>query len=376
MDQTSQLTDPTSKPQIKILYLLSYRDPMYIRTRALTAALACSEGLDVTEIINSRRGPIRYLQLLRAVLRSPRKRYDVVILGFRAIEVVPAARLLFRRTPLLLDALVSPSDALDSEGKGGRIGELAGRVLTPIERRMLTMVEGIIVDTHAQKSFYESWASLPEERVHVVPVGTDSPETGTPDRNATGKLRLLFFGTFLPLHGVDRIIEAVGSLPAGAVDLRLIGGTTDVVQRLAREHQLAPEDLDHSEWVPLQSIIEREIPAADLCLGGPFGNTPQGRRVITGKTFEALSAARPVVIGGIGELDRWGFEDRRNCLVVDQGQNQQLAEVLQWAINNRSALGSIGDEGRDLFTRTFSPSANAERLEEILGGVVASACSS
>ena len=105
------------------------------------------------------------------------------------------------------------------------------------------------------------------------------------------------------------------------------------------------------------------IARADLCLGGPFGNTDQAQRVITGKTFQFLAMEKPVVIGRI--KDNAGFEDRRNCLLVSQGDGEELARVILWCLENRDRLGDIGRNGRLLYDRLFSTECITRQLQAL-----------
>ena len=59
-------------------------------------------------------------------------------------------------------------------------------------------------------------------------------------------------------------------------------------------------NIEHSSWVPLEEL-PRLIINADLCLAGPFGNTLQANKVITGKAYQFLSLGKVSIIGKIHE---------------------------------------------------------------------------
>jgi len=107
----------------------------------------------------------------------------------------------------------------------------------------------------------------------------------------------------------------------------------------------------HHSWVNLEEL-PRWIARADVCLGGPFGNTGQARRVVTGKTYQFLAMAKPTVVGKIDEDN--GFRDKENCLLVPQGDGQALAEAIAWALANRERLKDMGKKARNLYLERFS----------------------
>ena len=99
-------------------------------------------------------------------------------------------------------------------------------------------------------------------------------------------------------------------------------------------------------------LINTEIPNADICLGGPFGNTDQARRVITGKTSQCLALGKPLIIGEIDE--KHGFVDKQDCLLVPQGNPEALVEALRWAYSHREQLALIGEQGRAIYAEKLS----------------------
>jgi glycosyltransferase involved in cell wall biosynthesis len=111
-------------------------------------------------------------------------------------------------------------------------------------------------------------------------------------------------------------------------------------------------------------LINLTIPEADLCLGGPFGNTEQARRVITGKTSQCLALGKPTIIGKIDE--DIGFVDKQNCLLVPQGNPQALAQAIQWAFDKRHQLSKIGEQGRSIYSERLSVNVIRQLLSQAL----------
>jgi glycosyltransferase involved in cell wall biosynthesis len=201
--------------------------------------------------------------------------------------------------------------------------------------------------------------------VHAIPVGAveDAPQAQNVGTNH--RLRILFYGSFLPLHGVDTILEACTVLKEMPLDLEFIG-TNEAIERKIEQQLGGATQLRYKarRWVDFSDILQSKLPNTDLCLGGPFGNTPQARRVITGKTSQALAQAVPTVVGKI-DADI-PFQHQVNCLYVSQGNAQALSDAIVWANQNRDKLVDLGLEGRKLYHEQLSLKIVSERLSDLL----------
>ena len=78
----------------------------------------------------------------------------------------------------------------------------------------------ILADTGAHKDHFCRTYGVPAGRIGVIPVGYDD-ELFDPERLSscprTGPFTVLFFGSFLPLHGVDSAVEAAASSSAATL---------------------------------------------------------------------------------------------------------------------------------------------------------------
>ncbi len=365
------MTDSSSDNALTVCYVVAYRDPDYVRTRNIRAALSRLGGYRLIDATNRRAGWSRYFETLARTVRARlRDKPDIYVLGFRGHEIFWIVRLIALGKPLVFDAFMSPSDALISEKKAGAIGRLLGYALHPLERWCLSFSDRCITDTECHRAFLATEFSLPGDKIDVVYVGAAPSDTHVAPAEAPASgddspLTVLFYGTFLPLHGMDVILRACALLRGLPIEFHIIGGRGRALRRF-REliDELALDNVRHDTWVDFEELQARVIPGADLCLGGPFGGTPQARRVITGKTFQFLAQAKPTVIGRIDEPV--GLLDRENCLLVEQGDAESLAGACRWALDNRDRLADIGKQGRRLYVEKFSVSELARQLEPAL----------
>lgn len=351
---------------MRICYVLSYRSPDYIRSSSLVSALGNLEEIILFKAINDSTGPARYLETLAKVKRIHKAhKPDIYILGFRGHELYWPLKTIIGSTPIIFDVMMSPSLALAQENQYGRLGKIASWITTPIEKKMLHDCALILTDTQAHADIFSSFYQLSPSKVKPIPVGAieDAPTMNNPGMNE--RLKIIFYGSFLPLHGFDYIAQAFFQLKHLPIDLHLIGTNEKIENQLKNKFSNDEHLRIHTKkWVPFKDLIEKELPSSDICLGGPFGNTPQANRVITGKTSQALSQAVPTIIGSIDNNEI--FIDKYNCLLVEQGNPNQIKESILWAFNNREKLQQIGNNGRELYQKHLSLRIIKRELSSII----------
>lgn len=357
-----------SRVGLRICYILSYYFPQYVRTKTLLSGLERLSGVEVYEAINQSAGPTRYLEsLLRLLWIRLRYDPDCYILGFRGTEVFWPVRLLTLGRRLIFDQMMSPYDSLLNESGRLKPGSLLAKLVYRYERALLMAADAILTDTQLHRDFLSQLFRITREKIHAIPVGADD-SLFRRDLSATGlentAFTVLFYGSFLPLHGIETILDTAEGLRHLPVQFIMIGGNR---RDLSGFHRTLAErrlfNVKHLPWVDYEELPEW-IASADLCLGGPFGGTGQARRVVTGKTYQFLAMAKPTIIGNIEE--DCGFVDRINCLLVPQANPAALLAAINWAIDNRDLLPAIGEAGYRLFRERFSIEVIGRAVDEIL----------
>lgn len=113
---------------------------------------------------------------------------------------------------------------------------------------------------------------------------------------APTELRVLYFGGFIPLHGVPVILEAARILgPDAGIAFELVGEGQEAsaVQRFIVAHQLPHVGLVR-RWMPEPDLIAMHITFADVCLG-IFADSPKAMDVVPAKVYLALACGKAVV---------------------------------------------------------------------------------
>lgn len=358
---------------VKICYVLAYDQPRYVRTEVLLAMLHRIEGEHIYKAINTNthRGFARYLQTLgKLVVIRFRYRPDVYLLGFRGYEIYWPVRLLTLGKPLVFDEFINPYLWFVEEHRKFAPGSVAAKALRLYARSMLRSTEHILSDTNLHAAYSSRVLDIPLSKFTALYVGTNEQLFQATATQNAGRpktpLKVFFYGNFLPLHGLSVILAAAEQLKNEPIEFTIVGGAkrqADMAKFVAELETKQLTNVRHLPWVPYNEL-PGYIAASDMCLGGPFGDTPQGRLVISGKTYQFLAMGKAVVVGRIDEDT--GFADKQNCLLIAQGSSRALAEALLWAQHHRQQLPVIGKNGRALYEQRFSVRAQKSRLQTLI----------
>ena len=356
----------------KVCYVLSYKSPDYIRTRVLVAALSNISDVELSTAINSSKSFLRYGQTLWLLLKVRLTEHpNVYVLGFRGQEIYWPVRLLTLGKPLIFDEFINMHDWLGEEND-----KLPGwliRFADLYEKAVLITCRLILTDTRLGAESSHLSYRVPLDKYQSIYVGADErlfyPRAVS--KHKADKLEVLFYGTMAQLHGLRYILEAAKLLKKEPIHFTIIGGKDkpNELKNIANYIKAnSLENVTHKAWVNFDDLPNL-MASCDIFLGGPFGDTSQSKRIITGKTYQALAVGTATVVGRIAEDN--GFEDKLNCLLVEQGSSQALAEAIKWAANNRTQLTSIGKSGSKLYKDKFSVDQISNKLEEIIKTICA-----
>lgn len=355
--------------KIKIGYILSYNDPKYIRTITLLQALAKSDKNKIYTAINSNRSVLRYIEtLFRLVEMRLKYNPNMYILGFRGYEIYWPVRLLTLGKPLIFDDFVSPYHYIVFEHKIFSQKSIFAKMIYYSEKFILASSQHIITDTNLLKDFLCNTFQIRPNKISSIFVSTDestfNAKVKTKEPVKKENFEVFFYGTFLPLHGMEYILYAAEKLKNLPIHFTIIGGKGKILKKfLSLKSELQLDNVSHKKWVDYKMLPEY-ISSSDLCIGGPLGNTPQANLVITGKTFQFLSMGKPTIIGSIN-LDI-GFKDKYNCILVRQADTESITEAIKWCWSNKNKLQTIGKNGKELYDSKFSITQISKELNKII----------
>jgi glycosyltransferase involved in cell wall biosynthesis len=277
-----------------------------------------------------------YWRLLRAHNRTGE--YDVMLVGYPGQFDVYLGRLLawWRRKPMALDILMSLHLIAEERGLTQK-SKVTGWLIYWLEKGGLHLPDLLIADTPEYEAYYRQKYKLAPGRFRRVPLGVDDrlyyprPHLQPP----AGCFRVIYYGTFIPLHGVETMIRAAALLREYSdiqFDFYGDGQERPAAEQLARDLEL--DNVHFRGWLDASKLPD-EIAKSHLCLG-VFGTTKQARCTIQNKIWEGMMMARPVITGD-AETIRQELGHREHVFLVERANPQALADGIL-ALKGDSAL--------------------------------------
>jgi glycosyltransferase involved in cell wall biosynthesis len=352
---------------------MSGRETGYIRNRVLLAALRTTFDVMVfTPDLRSTPGRV-ISGLTKFVVRQPE--YDVCLAGFYGQPTAIALSVL-QQKPILLDAYVSTYDTLVEDRKWFGARSPGGRIARWLDQRSCRSAAHVITDTQANGEYFTETFGIPRNKISTVYVGCDEtlfyPRNGA--RAGEERFEVFTYGSFLPLHGVDVIIEAARLLRDRPEIHFILGG--DGRRRAYAERkvdQLGLTNVEFVGWIPLSQVPEH-ISRASICLGGHFSNVPKAARVVSTKTFQFVAMRKATVVGD-NAATRELFNAGEDVYGVRMGNPEALAEAIRVLADDERLRQRIAQGGYEVFQQRLSTGIIAKQLSAIVEGVLCgSAC--
>jgi glycosyltransferase involved in cell wall biosynthesis len=123
------------------------------------------------------------------------------------------------------------------------------------------------------------------------------PEFFSPNHNKptveSDHLTILFYGQFIPLHGIETIVRAAKLSRNDNLRWIIIGKGQEEnkISSMLKDEPL--NNLTWLPWVNYDELIDW-IRKSDICLG-IFGDTDKASRVIPNKVFQIIMAGKPLI---------------------------------------------------------------------------------
>jgi glycosyltransferase involved in cell wall biosynthesis len=204
-----------------------------------------------------------------------------------------------------------------------------------------------------------------DDRIFCQSLVRDAPSSA----RTASPFTALFFGSFLPLHGVEFIIEAAGCLweKDRSVRIVLIGSGQTLARAEARVSEMGLGNVIFEGWQSQTTIAEAVAARADICLG-IFGRTAKAARVVPHKIYQAMALRKAVITARTPAIEEF-FADRQDIYLCDRTEPESLAGAIRELKDNADLRESIAQKGYEAVWTRYHPAALGATLGEILGRV-------
>ena len=317
----------------------------------------------------------RVLRTCTRLLWSYRKvpDYDVMVVGYPGQFDVFLARLLtwLRRKPLVWDVFMSIYLIALERGLEQHSALTVGAVRR-MEWLACRLPDMLIIDTAEYSRWFHYTHGVTLDRFRLVPTGADDrifkPAIGRDTQD--GFFRIVYYGTFIPNHGVEYIVEAARLLADDpAIRFELIGTGPDEVKALMLVQRYSLSNVIFTDWLDQAGLVKR-VARADVCLGA-FGTTQQSVMTVQNKIYEGLAMAKPVISGDSPAL-RQAFTHGEHIYLCKRDDPQSLAEAIRTLKCDSTLRQQLAQGGHRLFCEQYDLAHKGQcfrrHLEEVVAG--------
>lgn len=298
--------------------------------------------------------------------------YDLMVIGYPGQFDVFLGRLLtwIRRKKLVWDVFMSIYLISIERGLGTQ-NSIGVTLLKWLETIGLRLPNQLIIDTRHYANWFSTVYNLSQEKFFLIPTGADD-EIFHPinmDKINTKTLHLIYYGTFIPNHGVPYIIEAVKSLRnlSNEISLLLIGDgpELDMCKKIVNLHKLI--NVTFLPWIS-QEQLKNLIAEADIVLGA-FGQTPQSLMTIQNKIYEGMAMMK-LVLSGDSPAVRDAFINYEEIILCDRNDPNSLAHEITSIVQNRFVIDEISRKAYSKYNQSYSIKANGIRFAGLLTSLI------
>lgn len=374
----------TEKGTLRVCYFGTYR-ANYVRNQVLVQGLR-TQGVDVVEChshlwrgVEDRvdqasggwRTPRFWKRVFQAYWRLWRKyrqvgEYDVMLIGYPGQFDAYLGRILtwLRGQPLALDILMSLHLIAEERGLTER-SPFTGRLIYWLEKLGLKLPDLLIADTPEYREYYCEKYGLDPGRFRLLPLGVDDrifqprPDLKPPD----DCFRVIYYGTFIPLHGVETMLRAAAELKDHPqIRFDFYGEGQELPRMRALTAELGLENVVFHGWLD-NALLPAEIARSHLCLG-VFGTTKQSRCTIQNKIWEGMMMQRPVITGDAPTI-RAALEHKKHVYLVERANPHALAHGILELVENPGLRAKLSREGYER-AQANTIAATGRRLHQAL----------
>ena len=310
---------------------------------------------------------IAYLKLGFKFLKEC-KNVDTVIVGYIGQLDIFWLRFLIlfkkKKPKIIFIPLVSLYDTAIIDRGLSEKNNIFAKFLFYVDKYSFKTADLIIFDTNEHINYICDLFNLNKNKFKRVWVGADEdvfyPILNNDDKKENNTFEVLFFGKYIPLHGLEYIIKAAKLLENEEdIKFKMIGNGQLYNKIIALSKKLNIKNIDFIKWIEYDKLVN-EINEADVILG-IFGGTDKSLRVIPNKIFQAIACGKAVITGdslAIREL----FTDEENILLCENRNEEALKNSILEIRNDNKLKKNLVEGGYKIFREKLTSIYIAKEL--------------
>jgi glycosyltransferase involved in cell wall biosynthesis len=349
---------------VKAIAVLGQHELDYPRNRTIKNAFQ-KLGFKIFEIHSRIPFPQRHLSLLKQFFKVYKK-VEIIWVTEGGHRFVPLFRLVsfFTNHKIIFDPFTSRYNTRIEDRMLYKPKSLQGLICLWQDWSACKSAHTLVFDTLEHKEYFYKKYKL-NKPYQIIPVLIPEENFVSKVKSVNhfnNKTNILFYGTFIPLQGIQTIIEA-GRLAKDSPNFKfsIIGkGQTH------KEMQSLANGLENIEFIDTVSEIELAdyIEKADICLG-IFGDTTKASRVVPNKVIQCASMSKPIITRESKAIKTY-FENQISIYMIKPNSAIELYNAINTISQSSKLQQDLSTNSRLVFEKSFSQSAVLQKLKTLI----------
>ena len=251
-----------------------------------------------------------------------------------------------RKIPIIFDPLISSWDKKINEQSKYKKTSKESLSLKKNESELFNKSNLLVADTEAHKRFFIKKFKIPEEKIFVINVGAEEKVFFPNKKIIASDREILFYGSFLELHGIDVIIDAARILKDESIKWKLVGD----FQKIKIES--LPLNISFESTMNTKKLVERIHKATFLL--GIFSDSEKANNVIPNKVYQSLACGKTVITRYADAYPQSFFKKNMGIFFVKPNDARALAQQILKVINDKELIVKTNKLARSTFNTFYS----------------------
>jgi glycosyltransferase involved in cell wall biosynthesis len=265
------------------------------------------------------------------------------------------------RKKVIGEFYISMYDTFVNDRKTVKKSSMKALKLLKSDQQFIDICDHIVFLNASEREYYLAITERPKdvEKTTLIPLTTNLKDRANlPFANKKrDKVILCWWGTFIPLHGLDKIIESAVYLKKVGLNFSLyLFGTSEELSKVYREkiEQLNLSDcvsIDNTKNFSDKSLDIFLIENCDIAFGN-FGDSEKAKTVMINKIVESTSMTLPVVSQKTKALTEY-FKDNESIYFCES-HPQKIAEKVLDITKDKQQMIAVAQSSFELYVKYFS----------------------
>jgi len=218
----------------------------------------------------------------------------------------------------------------------------------------------LISDTKAHFEYWESLFGKTKAERFILPVLANK-YIYKPNSRKNKHFKVIFFGSLIPLHGIDKILEAFSILQKRKlnIEFQIIGSgqLSSFVRDTIRKSELR---IDFYDGILDEVRLAKEINKSSIILG-IFGDSKKAKSVVPNKVYQGLASRKCVITMQSPAISEF-FNKNEICLCANDANS--LSKSIEKLFIDRNLLDDYANKGYEKYQLLYKE--NKEKFNSFL----------